>query len=91
MARFAKRPDSQRLSEEQPDRMEAGEAGDARAITAELTDGPLKGRTIEAEPVEGRPPKTIDVEAADGGTCRYCLAQWEQAGQTAAYTFLYLV
>lgn len=64
-------------------------AGGTSAITAQLTDGPLKGRTIEAEPVEGRPPKTLDVDAADGGTCRYCLAQWEQAGQSAAYTFLY--
>jgi hypothetical protein len=60
------------------------------AITAQLTDGPLEGRTIEAEPVEGRPPKTIDVDAADG-TCRYCLAEWQQAGQSAAYTFLYRV
>jgi hypothetical protein len=61
------------------------------AITAELTDGPLKGRTVEAQPVEGRPPKTIDAEAADGGICRYCLAQWEQAGSSAVYTFLYRV
>jgi hypothetical protein len=73
------------------DRIAAGETGGGSAITAQLTDGPLKGRTIEAEPVEGRPPKTIDVEEADGGTCRYCLAQWEQAGQFAAYTFLYRV
>ena len=37
--------------------------------------------------MEGRPPKTLDVDD-DGRTCRYCLAQWEQAGPTAVYTFL---
>jgi hypothetical protein len=60
-------------------------------ITAELVDGPLKGRTIDVEAVEGRPPKTVDVDAADGGTCRYCLGQWNQTGHRAAYTFLYTV
>ena len=60
-------------------------------ITAELKDGPLQSRRIEAEAVEGRPPKTIDVTADDGSTCRYCLAQWTQAGHPAAYTFLYRV
>jgi hypothetical protein len=61
------------------------------SITAELEDGPLKGLRIETQLVEGRPPKTIDVPAEDGGTCRYCLAEWAQAGPTAGYTFLYRV
>jgi hypothetical protein len=60
-------------------------------ITAQFTDGPLEGRSIEAATVEGRPPKTIDAEAGDGSTCRYCLADWEQTGRSAAYTFLYRV
>jgi hypothetical protein len=60
-------------------------------ITAMLEDGPLRGRSIETEVVEGRPPKTIDVPAHDGGTCRYCLAGWVQSGRSAAYTFLYRV
>jgi Icc protein len=60
-----------------------------RTIVALLKDGPLTGRRIEAEVVEGRPPKTIDVDTGDGGACRYCLAEWEQAGPTAVYTFLY--
>jgi hypothetical protein len=60
-------------------------------ITAALDDGPLKGRRIEAEVVEGRPPRTIDVPAGDGTTCRYCLADWTQAGPSAVYTFLYPV
>jgi hypothetical protein len=60
-------------------------------ITATLDDGPLQGRRIESEVVEGRPPKTIDVPADDGTTCRYCLAGWVQSGQSAAYTFLYRV
>jgi hypothetical protein len=60
-------------------------------ITATLEDGPLEGRSIEAEVVEGRPPKTIDVPADDGSTCRYCLADWVQSGRSAVYTFLYRV
>ena len=58
-------------------------------IVALLEGGPLAGRRIEAEVVEGRPPKTIDVDTGDGGASRYCLAEWEQAGPTAVYTFLY--
>jgi hypothetical protein len=61
----------------------------APTIVAELNDGPLEGRKVEAEAVEGRPPKTVDVDAGDGRTCRYCLAEWTQAGGSAAYTFLY--
>jgi len=60
-------------------------------MTATLEDGPLEGGTITAEMVEGRPPKTIDLPADDGSTCRYCLADWVQSGGTAAYTFLYRV
>ena len=60
-------------------------------ITAMLKDGPLNGTSIEAEVVEGRPPKTIDVPADDGSTCRYCLEGWVQSGRSAQYTFLYRV
>ena len=60
-------------------------------ITAKFADGPLAGRTIEAEVVEGRPPKTLDETADDGTRCRYCLADWMQSGSTAEYTFLYVV
>jgi hypothetical protein len=72
-----------------PDRQSRARA--APTISAELNDGPLEGRSIEAEVVEGRPPKTVDVAADDGSTCRYCLAQWEQTGRSAAYTFLYRI
>jgi hypothetical protein len=60
----------------------------APTITAVLDDGPLRGRRIETEIVEGRPPSTIDVPA-DGGACRYCLEGWVQSGPSAVYTFLY--
>ena len=60
-------------------------------IVALLEDGPLAGRRIEAEVVEGRPPKTLDLAADDGSTCRYGLAEWTQTGPSAAYTFLYVV
>lgn len=60
-------------------------------ITAMLSDGPLKGQRIETEIVEGRPPKTIDARGDGTITFRYCLADWEQAGPSAAYTFLYRV
>ena len=60
-------------------------------ITAKLEDGPLGGRSIEVEVLEGRPPKTLDVRADDGSTCRYCLEGWMQSGRTAVYAFLYLV
>ena len=67
----------------------APEAGPS--IVAMLEGGPLAGRRVEAAVVEGRPPKTIDADADDGTTCRYCLAEWTQAGPSAVYTFLYLV
>jgi hypothetical protein len=60
-------------------------------ITAALDDGPLRGTRIETDVVEGRPPSTVDVPAADGSTCRYCLADWAQSGPSAVYTFLYRV
>ena len=59
-------------------------------VQALLTDGPLKGRLIEVDPVEGRPPATIDVQD-DDATVRYCLSQLSQKGMTAAYSFLYAV
>jgi hypothetical protein len=60
-------------------------------VTATFTDGPLEGASVEAEVVEGRPPKTIDAPADDGSTCRYCLEGWVQSGGSAVYTFLYRV
>jgi hypothetical protein len=88
MSWFAKRPgpEPEPTSSPQP----PAQPGGVPTITARLDDGPLAGRTIEAESVEGRPPKTIDV-ADDDGACRYCLAQWEQSGGSASYTFLYRV
>jgi len=63
----------------------------AATVRALLENGPMQGKTVEVEAVEGRPPKTIDVPDEKGGTYRYCLAQWSQEGMTAAYTFLYAV
>jgi hypothetical protein len=60
-------------------------------ITAALEDGPLQGIRVEVEVVEGRPSSTVDVPADDGSTYRYCLAEWQQSGPSAAYTFLYRV
>lgn len=66
--------------------------GGVPAITATLEDGPLEGSSVEAEVVEGRPPKILDVpNAQDGSTCRYCLEGWMQSGESAKYTFLYRV
>ncbi len=60
-------------------------------ITAVLEGGPLDARRVDADVVEGRPVKTIDVPAGDGTICRYCLAEWVQSGPSAAYSFLYRV
>jgi hypothetical protein len=68
-----------------------GPAEAGPTITATLADGPLEGRSIEVEVVEGRPPKIIDVPVDDGRKCRYCLADWVQTGSSAVYTFLYRV
>jgi hypothetical protein len=79
-------PRSPRRAMEEPTVMPSGPT-----ITAALDDGPLQGTRIEAAVVEGRPPSTLDVPAEDGGTCRYCLADWMQSGASATYTFLYRV
>ena len=60
-------------------------------ISAMFKDGPLAGRSIEAEVLEGRPPKTLDAAAEDGSMCRYCLEDWVQSGRSAVYSFLYRV
>jgi hypothetical protein len=60
-------------------------------ITAVLERGPLAGQQIEVDLVEGRPPKTIDVPADIGTSCRYCLADLAQTGPSATYSFLYRV
>jgi hypothetical protein len=60
-------------------------------MKALLTDGPLQGKPVEVEPVEGRPPMTIDLPDEDDGTLRYCLSELNQEGMTATYTFLYAV
>ena len=86
MPRFGRRSDPPA----EPDETLAAPAA-APTIVAELGDGPLEGRRVDTEAVEGRPPKTIEVQAEDGGICRYCLAEWNQAGATAEYTFLYRV
>jgi hypothetical protein len=68
------------------------DSSDARStITAVLEDGPLAGERIETGPIEGRPPKTIEVGGEDGATWRYGLADWVQTGQSARYSFLYRV
>jgi hypothetical protein len=66
-------------------------AGTGPKITASFEDGPLAGVKQETEVLEGRPPKTLDVVAEDGSTCRYCLDGWMQSGQSATYSFLYVV
>ena len=66
-------------------------AGGGATVTALFNDGPLSDTRMGVRPVEGRPPKTIDVPAPDGATYRYCLADWTQKGSSAVYTFLYRV
>jgi hypothetical protein len=60
-------------------------------MQALLEDGPLEGKPVEMDPVEGRPPSTVDLPGENGDTYRYCLAHWEQEGMTAVYSFLYSV
>jgi hypothetical protein len=60
-------------------------------VSAVLTDGPLKGRSVELGLVEARPPHTVEVRADDDTTCRYCLTEWTQSGPSALYSFLYRV
>ena len=71
--------------------MPAPQEPSGSTVRAMLTDGPLSGRSVDAELVEARPPRTIEVRADDGTTCRYCLAGWTQAGPEALYTYLYRV
>jgi hypothetical protein len=61
-----------------------------KTLVAKLADGPLSGSTHEVVAVEGRPPKTIEVDYGDR-RARYCLAEWEQSGHSAIYAFLYEV
>jgi hypothetical protein len=63
----------------------------APSITAVLKGGPLDGRRLETEVVQGRPPGTIDAPDDHGATVRYCLVEWTQSGPSAAYEFLYVV
>jgi hypothetical protein len=63
----------------------------AGTVQALLEDGPLKGKKVEIEAVEGRPPMTVDVPDEKGGVSRYCLGELNQEGHTASYTFLYEV
>jgi hypothetical protein len=58
-------------------------------IMARLTDGPLSGTLAEVLAVEGRPPKTIDLDQPGGTRVRYVLSDWEQSGHSARYSFLY--
>ena len=60
-------------------------------MEAVLTNGPLKGTKLDVEPVEGRPPSTLDVPDADGRLLRYGLAEWMQEGMSADYSYLYPV
>ena len=60
-------------------------------MEAVLLDGPLEGTKLDVEPVEGRPPSTVDVSNDDGRTLRYCLAEWTQTGMSADYSYLYPV
>ena len=61
-----------------------------KQLQAKFVDGPLSGSTREVTAVEGRPPKTLDLEFGDR-TVRYCLEDWEQSGHSATYGFLYEV
>ena len=70
--------------------MDEVRVAEAPSITAVLEDGPLQGRRVKTYPVEGRPPKTLDVDAPDG-SFRYALSDWVQTGMSANYSFLYRV
>jgi hypothetical protein len=59
-----------------------------KSLVAKFIDGPLSGSTREVVAVEGRPPKTLDVDF-DDRKLRYCLAEWKQSGHSATYGFLY--
>jgi hypothetical protein len=74
-----------------PSRLAESNQSYAGTVQALLQDGPLKGKTVEIEAVEGRPPMTVDVPDEQGGVSRYCLGELTQEGHTAIYTFLYAV
>ena len=40
----------------------------------------MRGASKDVEVLEGRPPKTLDLPADDGSTCRDVLVTWMQAG-----------
>ena len=69
--------------------MDASQPSAGPTITAVLEDGPLAGQRREAAVVEGRPPKTIDLDGEAGEKFRYVLSEWTQAGGSAQYAFLY--
>lgn len=71
-----------------PRRRTQSDTPPAKVLVAQLADGPLAGSTREVTAVEGRPPKTIEVEVG-GRRARYCLTEWEQSGRSAVYGFLY--
>ena len=51
----------------------------------------MRHGSIDVDVIEGRPPKTLDLTATDGSTCRYVLETLMQSGDSARYTFLYRV
>lgn len=57
-------------------------------IEAKFEDGPLRGKSLDVEVVEGRPPKIIDIPADSGETHRYTLSTWNQTGPSADYAFV---
>ncbi|MFL5910869.1 MAG: hypothetical protein ACJ768_09915 [Gaiellaceae bacterium] len=71
--------------------MNATGESEGESIRAFFCDGPLGGTGVGVDPIEGRPPKTLDVPGEDGAIYRYCLAEWVQKGHVAQYTFLYPV
>ena len=64
------------------------DTGNGHVVSASLVDGPLAGRRVDVDIVEGRPPITIDVPTQDGSACRYCLEALKQGGSSALYTFV---
>jgi hypothetical protein len=70
-------------------KVRASEPETGPTITAVPEGGPLGGRRLEVDVVEGGPPKPIDAHADDGSTCRYCPTDWAQTGPSAVYAFLH--
>jgi hypothetical protein len=67
----------------------AREAGST--IVTLLEGGPLAARRVAGRWWKVARRKTIEVDADDGGTCRYCLAEWAEVGRSAVHTFLCVV